>query len=137
MDAATSIKYYLSTHEKEIEFSYARVATTFDIASAMSHASSLVSKENYFDAGYQYGTILNKMLATSYPTVLNFEADWWPSKADGTTLPLAIFHGLGDQCSNPGMSDFTSHMGAKLGSYVACVEIGSGATTSFLDGFEN
>lgn len=76
------------------------------------------------------------MLAVSAPTILSFApAEFWPTQADGTTLPLAIFHGLGDCCLYPGMSDFTKHMNSKLGNYATCVEIGNGTLTSWLDGF--
>ena len=77
------------------------------------------------------------MLAVSGPTILSFVADSAPTQADGTTLPLAVFHGLGDECNFPGMSNIVKHLGSKLGSYVSCVEIGNGSVTSWLDGFED
>lgn len=77
------------------------------------------------------------MISVSGPTILNFVSDSWVTKSNGSTLPLAVFHGLGDQCINPGMSALTKHLGLKLPNYVTCVEIGNGAETSWLDGFEN
>ena len=50
--------------------------------------------------------------------------------AKDKTPPLAIFHGFGDQCSNPGMSSYTKQVGEALGSYTACIEVGNGASDS-------
>jgi len=55
---------------------------------------------------------------------------------DCKAVPTAIFHGFGDECNFPGMSDFASLIGEKTGSYAACVEIGSGSLTSIFENFE-
>lgn len=52
------------------------------------------------------------------------------------TAPVAIFHGLGDACSNPGMSQITKHIGEQLGATAKCIEIGSGAESSIFMNFE-
>lgn len=96
----------------------------------------MTNSGSHFDAGEKYGQIIGAMLETSYPTILNFKGHDSPTQADGTTRPLAIFHGLGDDCSFPGMSQFTKYMAGKLGSYVKCVEIGNGPVTSWFEGFE-
>jgi len=49
--------------------------------------------------------------------------------------PTAVFHGLGDQCINPGMHDFTREIGQKTGAYARCVEVGAGAATSIFGNF--
>jgi len=50
--------------------------------------------------------------------------------------PTAVFHGLGDQCINPGMHSFTKEIGRKTGAYSKCIEVGIGAITSVLENFE-
>ena len=57
-----------------------------------------------------------------------------PPKA--TALPTVIFHGFGDQCSNPGMTDFTKEIGQQTGAYAECIEIGDGASSSIFENFE-
>jgi palmitoyl-protein thioesterase len=47
-----------------------------------------------------------------------------------------IFHGFGDQCSNPGMERITKAIADQTGAYAECIEIGSGATTSIFENFE-
>ena len=50
-------------------------------------------------------------------------------------LPTAVFHGLGDQCVNPGMHNFARELGMQTGSYSHCVEVGNGTETSFFGNF--
>lgn len=57
--------------------------------------------------------------------------------ADG--IPIAVFHGLGDNCHNPGMSHFTKELGQKTGNvYSKCIKIGKfgGTLDSILENFE-
>ncbi len=49
------------------------------------------------------------------------------------SLPIAVFHGLGDNCHNPGMADFTKLLGTETGFVSHCFETGAGFSTSFLD----
>ncbi len=51
--------------------------------------------------------------------------------------PTAIFHGLGDQCINPGMHNFAMEIAEKTGAYAHCVEVGNGAETSFFGNFQH
>lgn len=46
------------------------------------------------------------------------------------STPIAVFHGMGDACANSGMKKFTQQLGALLGVYSACIEIGNGSLTS-------
>ena len=47
-------------------------------------------------------------------------------------LPVAILHGIGDSCSNSGMSDFTDYFSQNLGGvYTVCIESGGGAQDFF------
>lgn len=55
----------------------------------------------------------------------------------GTSLPTAIFHGFGDQCSNPGMGDFTETISKYTGSYAECIEIGDGSGSSIFEAFDS
>ena len=48
------------------------------------------------------------------------------------TPPVAVFHGLGDNCSNPGMKSFTEKIGKELNTVAHCFESGAG----FLESFE-
>lgn len=51
-----------------------------------------------------------------------------------TALPNVIFHGMGDQCVNPGMTQFTDYIKTKTGDYTTCVIIGKNeAVTSLTD----
>lgn len=44
--------------------------------------------------------------------------------------PVAIFHGMGDSCSFPGMQSFTSYISSKVQAYAECIEIGDGSIDS-------
>lgn len=55
--------------------------------------------------------------------------------ADGTGVPIAVFHGLGDFCRDPGMKQFAKKLGAGTDSYSICVESGA-VTSSFLHTFD-
>ncbi len=54
----------------------------------------------------------------------------------GKHTPTAVFHGLGDQCVNPGMHNFAKEIGDKTGAYSHCVEVGNGSETSFFGNFK-
>ena len=47
-----------------------------------------------------------------------------------TPYPVAIFHGMGDACSNSGMNSFTQYVAASLNTYAECIEIGDGGISS-------
>jgi palmitoyl-protein thioesterase len=52
-----------------------------------------------------------------------------------TSYPIAVFHGLGDICLNPGMSDFTKKLGKETDSISHCFESGGSLldfSTSFV-----
>lgn len=51
--------------------------------------------------------------------------------------PTAIFHGLEDQCINPGMHNFAREVSEKTGAYAKCVEVGNGAETSLFGNFRH
>jgi len=44
--------------------------------------------------------------------------------ATENALPTAVFHGMGDACFNPGMKQFTKHIGDKTGTYAVCLSYG-------------
>lgn len=46
---------------------------------------------------------------------------------------ILVFHGLGDNCSNPGMKDFTEYLHKQTGNKSICIETGAG----FYESFEN
>ncbi len=50
-------------------------------------------------------------------------------------LPIAVFHGIGDFCLNPGMISITHYFGKQVGSYSRCIESG-GAFFDFITSFE-
>lgn len=50
--------------------------------------------------------------------------------------PTAIFHGLGDQCINPGMHNLAREIGQKTGAYAHCVEVDQGAASSYFENFK-
>ena len=45
------------------------------------------------------------------------------------TYPVAVFHGMGDECNNLGMKSFTKKLGVDLGVYTVCLESGGGAAS--------
>ena len=49
------------------------------------------------------------------------------------SLPVAVFHGLGDSCFNPGMASFTKKLGEKIKNKSLCFNSGTGFLTSILD----
>ncbi len=52
-------------------------------------------------------------------------------------LPIAVFHGFGDFCLQPGMLSFTRKLGKMVGTYSKCIEIGRiGAIASVTWDFE-
>lgn len=40
--------------------------------------------------------------------------------------PIAVFHGLGDDCNNSGIKEIAQYLGEESGSYSSCVESGAG-----------
>ena len=53
------------------------------------------------------------------------------------SLPVAIFHGIGDSCSNGGMNNIANYFSNNLnGTYVKCIETG-GSTNDFFTSFAN
>jgi len=55
-------------------------------------------------------------------------------------IPIAIFHGIGDSCSNGGMDQITKYFGRKVGAYSVCIETAGGFfdfVTSFESQYEN
>jgi len=53
-----------------------------------------------------------------------------------STLPIAVFHGLGDSCSFPGTADFVDYLKEKLHTEVICIEQGNGFLTSWFTKFQ-
>lgn len=53
-----------------------------------------------------------------------------------SAVPTAIFHGFGDACANPGMSQVTKEIGEQMGDHAECIEIGNGAMSSIFEDFE-
>lgn len=53
-----------------------------------------------------------------------------------SATPIAVFHGFGDFCAQPGMKKFTKQLGELMGDYSHCVEIGSGSITSIIMDFK-
>lgn len=47
-----------------------------------------------------------------------------------TRYPIAVFHGMGDSCSNSGMQSFTQYLSTSLNTYAECIEIGDGGVSS-------
>lgn len=83
--------------------------------------------------GLAIGQILESHLASASPYVLKFrfigeEIMNHTEKA----YPIAVFHGLGDSCNFPGVSEFTRYLGKELNTLSRCIEIGDGPTASWL-----
>lgn len=53
-----------------------------------------------------------------------------------TSLPVVLFHGLGDACSNGGFAKLTKNIEKGLNTYTTCIEIGNGGFTSFFKDFQ-
>ena len=51
-----------------------------------------------------------------------------------SSYPIAVFHGLGDLCLNPGMGQFTKHLGEQTDSISHCFESG-GSLLDFVTSF--
>lgn len=56
--------------------------------------------------------------------------------ASAASIPTALFHGMGDACSNRGFENFTKEIAEQTGSYAECIEIGNGGSTSLFENFE-
>lgn len=65
------------------------------------------------------------------PTIFNFPETSPQSVEASSGVPLAIFHGLGDDCRFPGMHSFVKHFNKTLGVYTKCVEVGNGSTDTW------
>lgn len=50
--------------------------------------------------------------------------------------PIAVFHGLGDSCINPGMKEFTNELGKETDSISQCFESG-GSILDFITSFKS
>lgn len=46
--------------------------------------------------------------------------------------PIAVFHGLMDECVSVGKQNFTKTFSEELNVYVKCIEVGSGSISSLL-----
>jgi len=52
-------------------------------------------------------------------------------------FPTAIFHGMGDQCSNSGMKEIENIIQKGTSDHAECIEIGNGAVTSLFTNFQS
>ncbi|CAM9409529.1 unnamed protein product [Heterosigma akashiwo] len=55
---------------------------------------------------------------------------------ESVVVPTAIFHGMGDSCSNSGMNQIAEMVANGTGAYAECIEIGNGAFTSIFQSFK-
>eukprot|EP01017_Pseudomicrothorax_dubius_P006832 TRINITY_DN12025_c0_g1_i1.p1 TRINITY_DN12025_c0_g1~~TRINITY_DN12025_c0_g1_i1.p1 ORF type:complete len:193 (+),score=22.21 TRINITY_DN12025_c0_g1_i1:61-579(+) len=46
--------------------------------------------------------------------------------------PIAVFHGISDECSSDWILDFVHYLSSELNTYVRCIEIGKGAISTWL-----
>lgn len=67
------------------------------------------------------------------PTIFDFAPTSPQRVANSSGIPLAIFHGLGDDCKFPGMHSFVKHFNETLGVYTKCIEVGNGSEDSWLE----
>ncbi|EGR34056.1 protein kinase domain protein, partial [Ichthyophthirius multifiliis] len=75
---------------------------------------------------------------------IHLEKKYNSSSVDWEILPeyrhkrqIALFHGMGDQCINPGLRSFTQQIQTQLpNTYVKCIEIAYGASSSILMSFD-
>ena len=88
--------------------------------------------------GFTLGQILQFRLASMSPYVTQFHSgiEETKEKLQGSSYPIAVFHGLGDCCCFPGMIEFTKYLGKEAGSFAKCVEVGDGPASSWLMGFQ-
>jgi len=79
------------------------------------------------------GQILESHLAFGSPYVLKFKFSGEEVlNRTEKSMPIAIFHGLGDSCNFPGTSEFTRYLGKELNTLSRCIEIGDGPVASYL-----
>lgn len=88
-----------------------------------------------YETGLNIGAVLSEVLGMSSPSVLKFLLPEFVELSQNSEYPTAVFHGLGDSCSYPGMSQFTSYIGKATNNYATCIEIGSGTLSSWLESF--
>lgn len=50
--------------------------------------------------------------------------------------PTAIFHGLGDQCINPGMHNMAKEVADGTGAYAHCIKVDLGSWSSIFENFK-
>jgi palmitoyl-protein thioesterase len=67
------------------------------------------------------------------PTIFEFPPTSPQRVANSSGVPLAIFHGLGDDCRFPGMHSFTKHFNQTLGVYTKCIEVGNGSEDTWAE----
>jgi len=61
-----------------------------------------------------------------YKRMKSFAFACLASAITAANIPVAVFHGLGDDCLNPGMHQFTKEIGEKTGNvYSKCIKIGA------------
>ena len=53
-----------------------------------------------------------------------------------STYPIALFHGIGDSCSNNAMKGIMRRLTKGLNTKVYCIEIGNGKIDSIIKNFE-
>ncbi|CAG9316784.1 unnamed protein product [Blepharisma stoltei] len=86
-----------------------------------------------YEAGYAIGAFLEQYFRMVDPYAFRFVEDPTAYKDLGTAAyPVAIFHGLNQNCNDSTYVQFTSYLGKQLNTYTRCVEIGNGVATSFL-----
>jgi len=83
------------------------------------------------------GQYLEEYFRMSWPSSFKFEITDKIEALGSSPLPVAVFHGLNQNCKDKTMVDFVSYLTQSLNQYVVCVEIGNGAATSWLTSMTN
>lgn len=71
-----------------------------------------------------------KLLAISVAGLVSFTRASLVVDSSDKVAPIAIFHGMGDECDFWGMSDFVQTIANGTGAYAECIEVGAGSMTS-------